>query len=144
MFNTKNNYEDSKENTAVDVTFPVKINNNNTLIVVNFLLISLLTFSAFKYLQSNTNIFIKTSSAISKQAVLGVSETIKDDEFVNILKSNKAERVRKNSPTSMQIIMNEPSIQSKTSYTEAIARKLDDKSGFRGKIAVVNNTNDEF
>jgi len=38
----------------------------------------------------------------------------------------------------MKVLINEPSIQSKSSYTEAIARELDDKSGFRGKIAVVN------
>ncbi len=151
MFDTNNRYTDAIQDAQIYTSSSKK--TSKQIHLVNFLLLLLLAFVAFKYFNSNTNMFLKSSSAVKKQAVLGVSETIDDSqldnaELVNILKGTPVdtanERAKKNLPNSIQVIMNEPSIQSKASYTDAIARELDDKSGFRGKIAVVNNPNDEF
>lgn len=147
MFDTDNKYTDAIQDAQIYTGSTKK--TNKQIHLVNFLLLLLLAFVAFKYLNSNTNMFLHSSSALKKQAVLGVSETIDDSqlddaELVNILKGTPVETAKKNLPNSIQVIMNEPSIQSKASYTDEIARELDDKSGFRGKIAVVNNPNDEF
>ncbi len=151
MFDTDKKYTDAIQDAQIYTGSTKK--TNKQIHLVNFLLLLLLAFVAFKYLNSNTNMFLHSSSALKKQAVLGVSETIDDSqlddaELVNILKGTPLETAhetaKKNLPNSIQVIMNEPSIQSKASYTDEIARELDDKSGFRGKIAVVNNPNDEF
>ena len=104
-------------------------------------------------LKKDTNVFSSLSLSslpVSKQAVLGVSETVDNAEFSNdrlikILEVIEVDSVHENEKAysqnelqnSMKVLMNEPSIKSKSSYTEAIARELDDKNAFKGRIAVV-------
>jgi len=133
MFNTDEMYANETQKAQLYSEILPQKQNNNKLIFINLLLGGALLFGAFKYFeQSSVN-----SVDVRKQAVLGVSETIddtelSDDAFLNSLTN------------SMELVTAESSIKSQTSYSKAIARELDDRSGFRGKIAVVNQSADKF
>ena len=144
MFDTHEMYEDETQKAQLySETLPQK-NNNHKLIFVNLLLAGTLLLGAFKYFEQTrvNNVDVK------KQAVLGVSETIddtelSDSELINILNTTD-NMVQENLADSMKIVTSEASIKSKTFYTEEITRELDDRSGFKGKIAVVNQPADKF
>jgi len=136
MFNNRENDYLNAIKHAQLYTATERKSSNKILLGFNLFFLAFLLYIAFNYFESTTSTF---SLPVSKQAVLGVSETIDDSEFSNdkfmkILKATEVETLQ----DSMKVLMNESTIKSKSSYTEAIARELDDKSGFRGKIAVVN------
>jgi len=150
MFKNEDDYFNAIKDAQLYTDTVTKLSHKK-MIMLNFLLVGLLSYATFHYLQNNTNIFSSSSLPVSKQAVLGVSETVDDSESSNarlmeILKSENINLIKEKGKSysendlknSMKVLMNEPSIQSKSSYTDAIARELDDKSGFRGRIAVVN------
>ena len=119
-----------------------KKSSTKKLLILNFLVLAILGYLSFSYLQNTSN---SVTLPVSKQAVLGVSETVDDLELsdvrlMEILKGTEIDSVN-DLEASMKVLINEPSIQSKSSYTEAIARELDDKSGFKGRIAVVKEEN---
>ena len=139
MFNTEKDYANAIKNAQIHALSEKKSSNKN-LLMVNFLFLAFLGYASFSYLKSNSNEF---SLPMFKQAVLGVSETIDDSELVdnrlmNVLKVKEAGILQ----DSMKVLVSEPFIQSKSSYTEAIARVLDDKSGFKGRIAIVNQSDE--
>ena len=136
MFNNKeNDYFNAIKHAQIYASTETKTSNKK-LLIGNFLFLTLLGYVTFSYLQNSSNSF---SLPVFKQAVLGVSETVDDSELSNerlmeIIKDTEVTAI----PNSMKVLNSEPSIQSKSSYTEAIARVLDDKSGFKGRIAVVS------
>jgi len=138
MFNTEEDYANAIKN-AQFYKKDKKVKSGK-LLTVNVLFVAILAYASFSYLKSHNH---NTSLPISKQAVLGVSETIDDSEIdneklMNILNKTEVDTLE----NSMKIAEKKSSIQSQPSYTEAIARELDDKrSGFRGRIAVVNHKN---
>lgn len=151
MFNREDDYLDAIRGAQVYSTDETK-SNNIKLTIFNILLLSILAYLTLIYLKNNTNIYsslVESSLPISKQAVLGVSETVDESEFSNdrlmeILKTTEVDSLEQSEKSysqnelqnSMKVLMSEPVIQSKSSYTEGLARELDDKSGFRGKISV--------
>lgn len=143
MFNTDSDYSNAIQDAQIYTPASQK-RNNSKLIFINLILGGVLLFGAFKYFEHSK----VTTLPVSKQAVLGVSETIddaelSDSELINILNGTD-NMAQENLANSMKMVTSEPSIKSKAFYTEEIARELDDRSGFRGKIAVVNNPNDKF
>jgi hypothetical protein len=141
MFNTQKDYENAIKSAQIYRT--EERPNRGKLLPLNLLIVALLAYVGFAYLKSYNK---TTSLPISKQAVLGVSETIDDsvlddDKLMDILKDVEVDSVE----NSMKISAGKPSIQSASSYTEAIARELEDmedkRKGFRGRIAVVNQKN---
>lgn len=141
MFNKEDDYYDAIKGAQLYTT-DVKRSSNIKLTIFNVLLFTLLAYVTFDYLKSSTNIFSNSSLAslpVSKQAVLGVSETIDDSTFlIESINQNEKSYSQNELQNSMKVLMSEPIIQSKSSYTEGLVRELDDKSGFRGRIAVVN------
>jgi hypothetical protein len=140
MFNKEDDYFNAIKHAQVYASTETR-SSNKKLLIGNFLFLALLGYATFTYLQTSSNGF---SLPVFKQAVLGVSETVDDSELAN----DKLMKVLKGTEVgvlqdSMKVLMSEPSIQSKSSYTEAIARVLDDKSGFRGRIAVVNQSTED-
>jgi len=138
MFNTEKDYSNSIKDAQI---YKSETNlKSKKLLMVNVLFVAILAYASFTYLKSHNN---SSSLPISKQAVLGVSETIDDSQLSNdklmaILKNREVDTLE----NSMKVSVGKSSIQSQSSYTEAITRELDDKrSGFRGKIAVVNQKN---
>ena len=141
MFNRKeDDYFNAIKHAQVYTSVETKSSNGKSLVVI-FLFLALLGYATFTYFQDSGSTF---SLPVSQQAVLGVSETVDDSELANeklmeVLKGTKVDELQ----NSMKVLINEPSIQSKSSYTEAIARVLDDKSGFRGRIVVVNQSDED-
>ena len=135
MFNTEEDYENAIKNAQLHQR-EIKVKSKK-LLIFNLFFMVVLAYGSFIYLKNRNNTF---SLPISKQAVLGVSETIDDsvlenDKLMDILNNTEVDTLE----NSMKISEKESSIQSQSFYTEAIARELDDKrSGFRGKIAVAN------
>ena len=138
MFNTEKDYENAIKN--AQVYRGDEKEKSGKLLPFNLLFVAILAYVGFTYLKTHNQ---SSSLPISKQAVLGVSETIDDsvlddDKLIDILKDVEVDSVE----NSMKISVGKSSIQSQSSYTEAIARELDDKkSGFRGRIAIVNQKN---
>ena len=138
MFNTEKDYENAIKNAQVYKRDEKA--KNGKLRSFNLLFVAILAYASFTYLKTHNS---SSSLPISKQAVLGVSETVDDfplddDKFMDILKNREVDALE----NSMKISVGTSSIQSQSSYSEAIARELDDKkSGFRGRIAVVNQKN---
>jgi len=138
MFNTEEDYENAIKN-AQFYKRDEKVKSGK-LLSFNLLFVVILMYVGFTYLKNHNT---RSSLPISKQAVLGVSETIDDsqienEKLMNILNKTEVDTLE----NSMKISVGESSIQSQSSYTEEIARELDDKrSGFRGRIAVVNHKN---
>lgn len=122
MFKKEDDYFNAIKHAQIYASVETKSSNNKSL-VVKFFFLACVGYATFTYLQNSSNSF---SLPATKQAVLGVSETVDDSELAVVVSN------------SMKVLISEPSIQSKSSYTEAISRVLDDKSGFRGRIAVVN------
>ena len=135
MFNTEEDYENAIRNAQV-YKRDRKVKSGK-LLSFNLLFLAILAYVSFTYLKTHNH---SSSLSISKKAVLGVSETIDDPQIddeglIDILNNTEVDRVE----DSMKISVVESSIKSEPSYTEAIARELDDRrSGFRGRIAVVN------
>ncbi len=114
-----------------------------------FIIVILVSFGVLFY-KKQTDFFPKKAHTT---AVLGVSKTIDDSEFsdeelLKILKVTEVDMLEEsrkedesheltNLANSMQVLVNESTIQSPSSYSDAIARELDDKSGFKGRIVVV-------
>ena len=139
MFNREDDYVNAIKHAQVYTSTETKLSNKK-LLIGKFFFLALLGYVTFTYLQNSSNSF---SLPVFKQAVLGVSETVDDSELANdklmeILKDTEVGVLQ----DSMKVLMSEPSIQSKSSYTEAIARVLDEKSGFKGRIAIVNQGDD--
>lgn len=130
MFNSnKNNYSDNTK--QIQIQTHRKDNFHNfTLIVSNLLAISFLTYFVFFYMKNEVNLLSEAS--IPAQAVLGVSETIEQKPTVE-------EEYAEYAPNTMKVIMYDKVIQSEPSYSEGIARELDDKSGVKGRIVLVND-----
>ena len=137
MFNTEQDYENAIKNAQV-YKRDTKV-KSKSLLVINMVFVAILAYASFSYIKNHNS----SSLPISKQAVLGVSETIDDsqldnDKLMDILNNTEVDTLE----NSMKISIGKSSIQSQASYTEAISRELDDKrSGFRGRIAVVNQKN---
>jgi len=137
MFNTEQDYENAIKNAQV-YKRDTKV-KSKSLLVINMVFVAILAYASFSYIKNHNS----SSLPISKQAVLGVSETIDDsqldnDKLMDILNNTEVDTLE----NSMKISIGKSSIQSQSSYTEAISRELDDKrSGFRGRIAVVNQKN---
>ena len=135
MFNTEEDYKNAVKNAQLHQR-EIKVKSKK-LLGFNLFFMVVLAYGSFIYLKNRSNTL---SLPISKQAVLGVSETIDDaqldnEELMNILNKTEVDTLE----NSMKISEKESSIQNQSYYTEAIARELDDKrSGFRGKIAVAN------
>ncbi len=125
MFNKEDVYLNATKDAQIYTSVAIK-SRNKKIIIVNVLLFAFLASATLYYVQNNTNVF-------SKKAVLGVSETI---DFIEE-NENEKKYTQGDLSNSMKVLMTEPTIKSKSSYSEAIARELDDKSGFRGRIAVV-------
>ena len=143
MFNTDSDYSNAIQDAQIYTSAPQK-RNNNKLIFINLILGGVLLFGVFKYFEYSR---INTVE-LKKQAVLGVSETIddaelSDSELINILNTTD-NMAQENLVNSMKMVTSESSIKSKTFYSEEIARELDDRSGFKGKIAVVNQPIEKF
>ena len=136
MFNNKeNDYVNAIKHAQVYGSRETK-SSNKKLLILNFLFLAIFTYTVFTYLQSNTTTF---SFPKFKQAVLGVSEIIDDsplanDRLMDILRGTESDRLE----DSKKVLIPEPLIQSKSFYTEAIARELDDKSGFKDKTSLIN------
>ena len=132
MFNTNNDYSEAVQKAQLYAQ-PEEKSDNKKLILMNMVLVLVLMFALVKYLDNNRDIFGGTNGLpISKQAVLGVSETIEEGE----MQTNEYQMMEVFTPTS--------SIKSQASYTKAISKELDDRSGFRGKIAVVSNSEEKL
>jgi len=135
MFNSKKDYENAIKNAQLHRKV-----KSRKLLMFNILFMVVLASFSFVYLKNSKDL---SSLMTNKQAVLGVSETVDDSQINNeklmhILKDRKVNGVE----NSMKMLSENSTIQSQTSYTEAIARELDDKrNGFKGKIAVVNQKN---
>ena len=125
MFNKEDAYLNATKDAQIYTSVAIK-SRNKKIIIVNVLLFAFLASATLYYVQNNTNVF-------SKKAVLGVSETI------DFIEENEKKYTQGDLSNSMKVLMTEPTIKSKSSYSEAIARELDDKSGFRGRIAVVKH-----
>ncbi|CAA6814391.1 MAG: Unknown protein [uncultured Sulfurovum sp.] len=138
------NYEED----YINATKHARINNKNQsgssnlkLVIVNFLLILVLGIITFFYLKNETSFFSDLFS--KKEAVLGVSETISeaemsDEELIRVLKiSNEDEINDLVLRNAMKVLVNESSIKSQSSYTKEIARELEDKQGFQGRVIIV-------
>lgn len=144
MFNQEDDYLNATKDAQIYTSVAMK-SNNKKLIILNFVLLAVLGYLAFNYLEKGNNLFSSLETEllpVSEQAVLGVSEVVdtsvlSDDKLIQILRVTEVDLLEEEFHNSMKILMNEPSIQSKSSYTEAISRELDDKSGFRGRITVV-------
>jgi len=141
MFDTEKDYENAIR--SAQIYRGDEKNNRGRLLPFNLMFVAILAYVGFAYLKSHHQ---SSSLPISKQAVLGVSETIDDsvlddDKLKNILSKEEVDSVE----NSMKILVERSSIQSSSSYTEAIARELEDmedkRKGFRGRIAVVNQQN---
>jgi len=136
MFNSEKDYDNAIKNAQLH-RGDIKTKSGK-LLTLNLILMAVLGYAGFLYLQSSKN-----SLPVSKQAVLGVSETIDDaqmdnEKLMHILKDREDNSIK----NSMKTLSVNSSIKSQPSYTEAITRELDDKrSGFKGKIAVVNQKN---
>jgi len=136
MFSSEKDYDNAIKNAQLHRE-DIKIKSGKSL-TLNLILMAILGYVGFIYLQSSKN-----SLSVSKQAVLGVSETIDDskidnEKLMNILKDRKDNGIE----NSMKTLSETSSIKSQPSYAEAITRELDDKRrGFKGKIAVVNQKN---
>jgi signal recognition particle subunit SEC65 len=145
MFNKEDEYLNATRDAQLYKAISTK-SSNNKLMILNIFLLFLLGFATFIYLQHNTNIFSSSSLSslpLSEQAVLGVSETVDDfdisnKELMKILNSAEIDALKENEQkysqldlqNSMKILINESSIRSKSSYTDAIVRELEDKSSF--------------
>ena len=138
MFNTEEDYENAIKNAQVYRRDEKE--NSGKLLAFNLLFMAILAYASFLYLKSHNN---SSSLPTNKQAVLGVSETIDNsqidnDKLMNILNETEVDSLE----NSIEVSVGKSSIQSQSSYTEAIARELDDKRrGFRGRIVVVNQNN---
>ena len=136
MFNNKeNDYLNAIKHAQVYSSSERK-STNKKLLILNFLFLTIFVYAVFTYSQSNATTF---SFPKFKQAVLGVSEIIDDlplanDRLMDILKGIDFDKLE----DSKKVLMPEPLIQSKSSYTEAIGRELDENSAFKDKI-IVNN-----
>lgn len=138
MFNTDKDYFNSIKHAQVHNS--IKKESSNKLLVFNLLLLSVIgymTYSSFVGTQS------QFSLSSLKQGVLGVSETVDDSEInqeklMKILKDSESTTI----PNSMKVLTSKTSIQSKSAYTEDLATVLDDndRSGFKGRIAVVKHS----
>jgi hypothetical protein len=130
MFNkSKNNVT---ENNDLHIrTFSKDSSHNITLIVSNLLAISFLTYFVFFYMKNEVNLLSNTSVSHS-QAVLGVSEVAE-------VSGTKTEQDNEYAVNTMEVTRYDKTIQSEPSYSEGIARELDDKSGFKGKVVVVRD-----
>ncbi len=132
MFNTNNDYSEAVQKAQLYAQ-PEEKRDNKKMLLINMVLVVVLMFALLKYLDNNRNILERTNGLpISKQAVLGVSETIEEGE----MQTNVYQMMEVVTPTS--------SIKSQASYPKAITKELDDRSGFRGKIAVVSNSEEKL
>ncbi len=144
MFNQDDEYINATKDAQI-YSSKVSDKRDRGFIILNFLLLIFLLYTLFYYIDNNSNIFSK-----SKQAVLGVSEIVDDSALSNerlmeILKETEVDSVEEEKvdylhselQNSMKVLIGDSSIKSKSSYTEAIARELDDKRGFKGKVVVV-------
>jgi len=135
MFNTEEDYENAIKDAQLHQR-EIKVSSKK-LLGFNLFFMLVLSYGSFIYLKNRNNTF---SLPISKQAVLGVSETIDDaqienEKLMDILNKTEVDTLE----NSIKISAKKSSIQSQSFYTEAISRELDEKrSGFRGKIAVAN------
>lgn len=130
MFN-KNSSNVTKKSDIQITTFNKDNSHNITLIVSNLLAISFLTYFVFFYMKNEVNLLSNTSVSHS-QAVLGVSEVAPSSE-------TNGEEGSEYVANTMEVTRNDKTIQSEPSYSEGIARELDDKSGFKGKVVVVRD-----
>ena len=131
MFNRDDDYRKATQYAQVNTHAEIK-KVNGKLIVANFVLLSLLGYLGFSYIQNQISKPSLFNS--SKTAVLGVSKTIEDDEYTDeellkILKvvdvdSVKEQRNQVTINNSMKLLMNESSIQSQSSYTTAISQQF--------------------
>jgi hypothetical protein len=141
MFNTEEDYFNATKYAEIYRSSEIK-SSSNKLLIFNFISLALLGYMTFSYLESDKNIF---SEPVVKEAVLGVSETVDgskfaNEKFVEVLKGIEVETLQ----NSMKVLMNESTIRSQSSYPEAISTVLDDRSGFKGRIAVVNQKEVSF
>ncbi|CAA6804465.1 MAG: Unknown protein [uncultured Sulfurovum sp.] len=143
------NYEDAYVSATKDARINVEENRFSSSlkwIIFNFLLVLLLGIILFFYLKNETTFF--SEFITEKRAVLGVTKTVdeslSDEELIKILRVTDMEVASKNTNESelrdsMMVLVNESSIKSQSSYTEAISRELDDKNGFKGRTVVVKS-----
>lgn len=133
MFKNDNNYINTIKNTQTYSTLSKKTSNKK-IMILNLSLVTLLGYLSFNYINKPS----KSLPAV-KQAVLGVYEVYDDSQSKNDTGMKTLKVTQDMIPqNTIKVLVAKSSIQSKSSYTEAISRKLDDKSGFKGRIAVVN------
>jgi len=104
------------------------VSHHLTLVISNLLAILFLTYFVVFYMKNEVNLLADATT--SSTAVLGVTETILDN---NEIGSNKDLVYTK------QAIPPQNTIQNEVYYSEGMVRKLEDKEGFKGRIVVVND-----
>ena len=128
MFGNKDEYENATRHAQVNTYAESKFVNGK-LIVLNLLLLMVIGYVIFLFTQTKGN---------EKTAVLGVSITadesnMDDEAYIKLLKSSEVDSVKENSQqmpldslnNSMKVLMNESTIQSSSSYTNAISKELE-------------------
>ncbi|CAA6806074.1 MAG: Unknown protein [uncultured Sulfurovum sp.] len=153
MFDTEEEYLNATKHAEINMCKEKKPTKNK-LIIMNLFMGVILLYLGFIYLKTEREL---VSMPVSySQGVLGVSEVVdaaeySDEELVKLLRVTETDTTghhvnkdygtknyHKELTNSMKVLMNDSHIKSQSSYTEAIARELDDKkSGFRGRIVVV-------
>lgn len=148
MFNkSSDNYSNVNKNTELN-TYVQKSPSKKIWRILNIVSVAVFVYFIFAYIKNETTMFSNLSS--SKQAVLGVSETVDEnglteEELIKILRvteyTDEEKSAKQNaieaSVNSMKVLMSEPSIQSQTSYSQEINRELDDKDDYKGRLVVV-------
>ena len=128
MFGNRDEYENATRHAQVN-TYVESNSVNGKMIVLNLLLLMVIGYVIFFFTQTEGN---------EKTAVLGVSITadeVNRDEatYLKLLKSSEVDTVKENSQqmpldslnNSMKVLMNESTIQSSSSYTNAISKELE-------------------
>jgi len=132
MFNKQDEYQKATQHAQVN-TYDEGKRISAKLIFLNLSLFALV--GSFVFLYTQTNLLSGLDS--QKTAVLGVSLTVddsNDEEYLKVLSNAEVDSVKEASTqiplaslnNSMKLIVSEASIQSQSSYTNAISRELDD------------------
>ena len=136
MFGKENEYENATRYAQVN-TYAESNSIKGKFILLNVLLLSAVGYGLFHFTQTE---------GIQKTAVLGVSimadeKNIDDDTYIKLLKNSEVDTVKENSQqllnNSMKVLMDTSTIQSSSSYTNAISRELDDSNDKKRDYRVV-------
>jgi len=135
MFNSDYDYKKATELARVNTYADVK-SINGKLVVANLVLLALLGYLGFSYMQNEINGFSLVKSY--KTNVLGVSQTVENNEYTDkeLLKLLKVVDVE-NVKNTMKLVVNNTSIKSQTSYTDDISKEIEMQNNKNYHVIIV-------